>query len=53
MELQEEIDQAGMYHLAEWIGGDALDLGNEIERGREAWLEGGESPYGAIFTKIQ
>ena len=29
----------GMFHLAEWIGADALDLGNEMERGREAWLE--------------
>ena len=47
---QEEIDQPGMYHLAEWIGSDALDLGNEIERGREAWLEGGESPlWGDIY----
>ena len=40
----EEIDQPGMYHLAEWIGADALDLGYEIERGRDAWLEDGESP---------
>ena len=40
----EEIDQPKMYHLAEWIGADALDLGYEIERGRNAWLEGGESP---------
>ena len=46
----EVIDQPGMYHLAEWIGADALDLGNEIERGREAWLEGGESPlWGDIY----
>ena len=47
---QEDIDQAGMFHLAEWIGADALDLGNEMERGREAWLEGGESPlWGDIY----
>ena len=46
----EEIDQPGMYHLAEWIGADALNLGYEIERGREAWLEGGESPlWGDIY----
>ena len=46
----EEIDQPGMYYLAEWIGADALDLGYEIERGREAWLEGGESPlWGDIY----
>ena len=44
----EEIDQPGMYHLAEWIGADALDLGYEIERGREAWLEGGESPLWGV-----
>ena len=47
---QEAIDQAGMYYLAEWIGGDALYLGYEIDRGREAWLEGGESPlWGDIY----
>lgn len=47
---QEEIDQAGMFHLAEWIGADALDLGNEMARGREAWLQGGESPlWGDIY----
>ena len=47
---QEAVDQAGMFHLAEWIGADALDLGNEMERGREAWLEGGESPlWGDIY----
>ena len=44
------IDQPGMYYLAEWIGGDALDLGYEIERGREAWLADGESPlWGDIY----
>ena len=44
------IDQPGMYYLAEWIGADALDLGYEIERGREAWLEDGESPlWGDIY----
>ena len=46
----EAIDQPGMYYLAEWIGADALDLGTEIERGREAWLDGGESPlWGDIY----
>ncbi len=46
----EEIDQPGMFHLAEWIGSDALDLGYEMERGREAWLAGGESPlWGDIY----
>ena len=46
----EEIDQPGMYYLAEWIGADALNLGYEMERGREAWLEGGESPlWGDIY----
>ncbi|MBS73133.1 MAG: hypothetical protein CMA91_02625 [Euryarchaeota archaeon] len=44
------IDQSGMYYLAEWIGADALNLGYEIERGREAWLESGESPlWGDIY----
>ena len=38
------IDQPGMYHLAEWIGADAFDLGYQIERGREEWAAGGESP---------
>ena len=47
---EEAIDQAGMFHLAEWIGADALDLGYEMERGREAWLAGGESPlWGDIY----
>lgn len=46
----EEIDQPGMFHLAEWIGADALDLGYEMERGRQAWLESGESPlWGDIY----
>lgn len=44
------IDQPGMYYLAEWIGADALNLGYEIERGREAWLADGESPlWGDIY----
>ena len=44
------IDQPGMYYLAEWIGADALNLGYEMERGREAWLESGESPlWGDIY----
>ena len=39
-----------MFHLAEWIGADALDLGYEMERGRQAWLESGESPlWGDIY----
>ena len=38
------IDQPGMYHLAEWIGADAFDLGYQIERGREEWAASGESP---------
>ena len=38
------IDQPGMYHLAEWIGADAFDLSYQIERGREEWATGGESP---------
>ena len=47
---EDVVDQAGLYYLAEWIGADALDLGNEIERGREAWLAGGESPlWGDIY----
>ena len=41
---EEAIDQAGMFHLAEWIGADALDLAYQMERGREEWLAGGESP---------
>ena len=46
----EEIDQPGMYYLAEWIGADALNLGYEIERGREAWAADGESPlWGDIY----
>ena len=48
---EEEIDQPKMYHLAEWIGADALDLSYEINRGREAWLEGGETPlWGIEYT---
>ena len=38
------IDQPGMFHLAEWIGADAFDLGYQMERGRTEWLAGGESP---------
>ena len=38
------IDQAGMFHLAEWIGADAFDLAYQMERGRAEWLAGGESP---------
>ncbi len=46
----DEIDQPGMFHLAEWIGADALNLGYEMERGREAWLQDGESPlWGDIY----
>lgn len=47
---EEVVDQAGMFYLAEWIGADALNLGYEMERGREAWLDGGESPlWGDIY----
>jgi len=38
------IDQPGMYHLAEWIGADAFDLGYQIERGRAEWAASGENP---------
>ncbi|DAC23991.1 MAG TPA: M28 family peptidase [Candidatus Thalassarchaeaceae archaeon] len=38
------IDQPGMFHLAEWIGADALDLGYQMERGSAEWASGGESP---------
>ena len=38
------IDQAGMYHLAEWIGADAFDLAYQMERGRAEWEASGESP---------
>ena len=40
----EVIDQAGMFHLAEWIGADALDLAYQMERGAAEWAAGGESP---------
>tara|TARA_B110000196_G_C21112226_1_gene648465 strand:- start:96 stop:1736 length:1641 start_codon:yes stop_codon:yes gene_type:complete len=40
----EEIDQPGMYHLAEWIGSDALNLSYQIENGRIEWENGGEAP---------
>lgn len=39
-----EIDQPGMYHLAEWIGSDALNLSSQIENGRIEWENGGEAP---------
>ena len=38
------IDQAGMFHLAEWIGADALDLAYQMERGAAEWAAGGENP---------
>lgn len=41
---EEEIDQPGMYHLAEWIGADALNLSYQIERGRVEWEAAGEDP---------
>lgn len=48
---EEVVDQAGMYHLAEWIGADALNLASQMERGREEWLAGGESPlWGNQYT---
>ena len=40
----ETIDQPGMYHLAEWIAADALNLSYQIERGRAEWEASGESP---------
>jgi hypothetical protein len=50
---EEAIDQAGMFHLAEWIGADALDLAYQMERGREEWLAGGESPlWGADYVDM-
>jgi hypothetical protein len=39
-----EIDQPGMYHLAEWIGSDALNLSYQIENGRIEWENAGEAP---------
>ena len=48
---EEVIDQAGMFHLAEWIGADALNLGYQMERGRAEWLADGESPlWGLEYT---
>ena len=48
---EEAVDQTGMFHLAEWIGADALDLASQMERGREEWLAGGESPlWGNKYT---
>ena len=38
------VDQPGMFHLAEWIGADALDLAYQMERGAAEWVTGGESP---------
>ena len=38
------IDQPGMYHMAEWIGSDALDLAYQMERGKAEWAVGGENP---------
>jgi hypothetical protein len=38
------IEQAGMFHLAEWIGADAFDLAYQMERGRAEWEASGESP---------
>ncbi len=40
----EVIDQPVMYHLAEWIGSDALNLAHEIDAGRAEWNSGGEEP---------
>ena len=40
----EAIDQPGMYHLAEWIGSDALDLAYQMERGKAEWAVAGENP---------
>lgn len=38
------VDQPGMFHLAEWIGADALDLAYQMERGAAEWEDGGEDP---------
>ena len=38
------VDQPGMFHLAEWIGADALDLAYQMERGAAEWASGGEDP---------
>ena len=38
------IDQPGMFHLAEWIGSDALDLAYQMERGAAEWAAVGEDP---------
>ena len=38
------IDQPGMYHMAEWIGSDALDLAYQMERGKAEWAAVGENP---------
>jgi hypothetical protein len=40
----EVVDQAGMFHLAEWIGADALDLAYQMERGAAEWAASGEDP---------
>ncbi|MEE2747469.1 MAG: M28 family peptidase [Candidatus Thermoplasmatota archaeon] len=42
------VDQPGMFHLAEWIGADALDLAYQMERGAAEWAAGGESPLWQI-----
>ena len=42
------VDQPGMFHLAEWIGSDALDLAYEMERGAAEWAAGGEDPLWQI-----
>ncbi|MDP6907190.1 MAG: M28 family peptidase [Candidatus Thalassarchaeaceae archaeon] len=38
------VDQPGMFHLAEWIGADALDLAYQMERGAAEWAATGEDP---------
>ena len=38
------IDQPGMFHLAEWIGADALNLAYQMERGAAEWAASGEGP---------
>jgi hypothetical protein len=42
------VDQPGMFHLAEWIGADALDLAYQMERGAAEWAAGGENPLWQI-----
>ena len=40
----DSLDQPKMYNLAYWIASDALNLSYQLEMGRQAWSEGGETP---------